>query len=240
MKKIFSLLLVFVMLFSLSISTFAATNKKDDTIKVKLCNYIDKNGKWVDSKYIEFDVEPQIIDGRTMVPIRAIAEELGYNVSWVGFSNLVGISKVVKEDDVNDYLDKYTQFKDFVYLIRQLESNNNNTAFDMVNKKHYSEVISDPNAGVLYSNNIYTVDNMLYNRERFSLETGFFVNKNVAFTELVGYQGDIRDILEYTFELDVPPQVIENRTLVPLRAAGELLGLQVEWDNKNRTVIMTA
>ncbi len=37
---------------------------------------------WVDNKYIEMDVAPTIIDGRTMVPVRAIFEALGAEVEW--------------------------------------------------------------------------------------------------------------------------------------------------------------
>ncbi len=37
---------------------------------------------WVDDKYIEMDVAPTIIDGRTMVPVRAIFEALGAEVEW--------------------------------------------------------------------------------------------------------------------------------------------------------------
>ena len=36
------------------------------------------NNKW----YFEFDVVPQIIEGRTILPLRIIAEQLGCNVEW--------------------------------------------------------------------------------------------------------------------------------------------------------------
>ncbi len=36
----------------------------------------------IDGKEIEFDVEPEIIDGRTMVPLRKIFEEIGATVKW--------------------------------------------------------------------------------------------------------------------------------------------------------------
>lgn len=38
---------------------------------------------------VEFDVPPQIIDGRTMVPMRKIFEELGSEVEWFGDSQLI-------------------------------------------------------------------------------------------------------------------------------------------------------
>ena len=36
----------------------------------------------IDGNFVKFDVKPQIIDGRTMVPIRAIFEAMGATVLW--------------------------------------------------------------------------------------------------------------------------------------------------------------
>ena len=36
----------------------------------------------IDGEYVEFDVKPQIINDRTMVPLRAIFEALGTEVDW--------------------------------------------------------------------------------------------------------------------------------------------------------------
>ena len=63
MKKIISLLLVFAML--------ALPAMASREIKVM-----------VDGRYIDFDVPPQVINSRTMVPVRAIFEELGADVEW--------------------------------------------------------------------------------------------------------------------------------------------------------------
>ncbi len=71
MKKFVSLLVALVMLFSLSATAFAGSS-----IYVML-----------DGNYIGFDVKPQVISGRTMVPIRAIFEKMGATVSWDGNSN---------------------------------------------------------------------------------------------------------------------------------------------------------
>ena len=37
----------------------------------------------VNGKVIELDVPAQIIDGRTLVPLRAVLESLGATVEWV-------------------------------------------------------------------------------------------------------------------------------------------------------------
>jgi len=60
------LLLVICVMFSICITSFAS-----DSIYVVL-----------DGTYISFDVPPQIINGRTMVPIRAIFEKMGAEVIW--------------------------------------------------------------------------------------------------------------------------------------------------------------
>ncbi len=64
-KTIFSLLFSSIFAVSTIVSSFAAG------ISIKI------NGKVIDS-----DVEPQIIEGRTMVPVRAIFEGVGAEVSW--------------------------------------------------------------------------------------------------------------------------------------------------------------
>ncbi|MBQ7901830.1 MAG: SurA N-terminal domain-containing protein, partial [Clostridia bacterium] len=38
----------------------------------------------LDGEYVQFDVQPTIIDGRTLVPMRAIFEALGAQVEWQG------------------------------------------------------------------------------------------------------------------------------------------------------------
>ena len=37
----------------------------------------------------------------------------------------------------------------------------------------------------------------------------------------------------------VKPEIVKDRTLIPLRAVSETLGAQVEWDEENKTVTVT-
>lgn len=247
MRKIISLLLCLILVFSMTIPTFAESN--DETIKVKLCNYTDVNGKWVGEKYIKFDVEPQIIDGRTMVPIRAVAEELGYKVDWVDNNGikLVTIFKELGEPnmkDMNTYLDKYAQYKDCVYLFRQLDKGKNPTSFKYFDSSFSIDVSKPKKVGVEYSTGLLkSIDDILYNCDRTTIEAGFYVKSSTnhkAYVDLVGWEKNYRHVKEYAFSLDVDPTIIKGRTLIPLRAAGELLGLKVDWNNKTRTVIITA
>ena len=66
MKKFIALVLLVVLGAFLSPATFA-----NDTIFVT-----------IDGNYVWFDTEPQIISGRTMVPIRGIFEYMGATVEW--------------------------------------------------------------------------------------------------------------------------------------------------------------
>lgn len=66
MKKILFAIITIALSFSLYTTALA-----DDNIKVIL------NGE-----YVQFDAEPFIEDGRTLVPIRAITEAMGCNVEW--------------------------------------------------------------------------------------------------------------------------------------------------------------
>lgn len=112
------------------------------TVKVKL-----------DSTYLTFDVAPQIIEGRTMVPLRAIFEALGAEVKW---------------DDA-------------------------------------TKTVSATRDGV-----------------------------NVALT--IGKNEMQKDT--QTVTLDVPAQIVDSRTLVPVRAISEAFECDVNWDADNRTVLI--
>ena len=71
LKRITVIILAMVLL----LNTFATVSANTNDIKVLL-----------DGQQIIFDVQPQIINGRTMVPMRKIFEALGATVSWDGAS----------------------------------------------------------------------------------------------------------------------------------------------------------
>ena len=105
----------------------------------------------IDGNYIKFDVQPQIINGRTLVPMRKIFEELGATVDW----------------------DDSTQ----------------------------TAIGTKDNTVVKFTINDYT----MYKNE--SAKT-----------------------------LDVPAQLINGRTLIPLRAVSEAFDCQVGWDGNDSIV----
>ena len=138
-KRLLRLLLTFAVM----ISMFTTNVMAKDEITVLL------NGE-----KLEFDVPPQLISSRTMVPMRKIFEEMGASVEWDGTTQTV------------------TATKDEIIVVMQIDSN------------------------------IILVNNR-----------------------------------EITF--DVPPMLIDSRTLVPARAVAESLNALVDWDNTTRTVIIT-
>lgn len=110
---------------------------------------------FVNGSKITFDVQPQIIEGRTMVPIRFVADSLGASVTWDNAEKTVTI------------------FKGGNWITLQ------------ISKKSM-------------------------------------------------------DINGKTIALDVAPVILDNRTLVPLRAIAEGLSVKVTWDKKSYAVMMTA
>ena len=46
----------------------------------------------LDGVSLQFDVPPQLVNSRTLVPVRAVAESLNINVRWDSDSNAVIIS----------------------------------------------------------------------------------------------------------------------------------------------------
>ena len=110
---------------------------------------------------LEFDVPPQIIDDRTLVPLRAIFEAFGASVEWI-------------ETD------------------------------QMILASYDSKLLS-----------------MVIGKQEFVLT-------NAATGEKAGVQ------------LDVPAQIVNDRTLVPLRAIAESLSAEVNWNEADQTVSITS
>ena len=57
----------------------------------------------INGKALQTDVPPQIIDGRTMVPIRVVGEALGAHVAWDGTSRTVSVQKELHKEEASDF-----------------------------------------------------------------------------------------------------------------------------------------
>lgn len=158
MKKIFTFFSIMIFTLCLGLNVFAS----NDWVNLKLTydgkvhNYsAQKIYITIDSKPIEkFNMEPVIIDGRTLVPVRDIFEEMDAEILW------------------NDKDREVTIKKDDNTIVFKIDSN---------------EAIKN------------SID---------------------------------------VIKLDVPAKIINNYTMVPLRAISDSIGYNVEWDNNIRTVII--
>ena len=112
----------------------------------------------VNDKYVGFDQKPEIVNGRTLVPVRAIFESMGITVNWDGATRTVSASRGA-------------------------------TSITMV------------------------------------------IDTNVINKTVNGKKTSV--------EIDVPAQILGDRTMVPARAVSESFGASVKWDALTRTVIIT-
>jgi len=78
---------------------------------------------FVNGKEIYSDVPPQIINGRTMVPIRVIAENLGANVDWNDATGAVDIKWNKKEGLINAITEMLKNDPDFINALQAIIEN---------------------------------------------------------------------------------------------------------------------
>ena len=122
----------------------------------------------LDGEHLQFDVPPQMINNRTMVPVRAIFEALGMEIEWQPELQTIWATR-----------------GDFAIFM----------------------AIGDTEMRV----------------------------GTVRYT--APPRGGRAQLFEsFSIELDVPPVIVNNRTLVPLRAISESMGATVDWDGGTRTV----
>lgn len=194
-----------------------------EPVKVILKGYTDAQGSFVKSREVNFDVEPQIIDSRTMLPVRAITEELGYTVDWNADERKITITGVFGSDDIEDKASnsasQYLRTSDVFLKLDSGES------YDNISNYHYQGSFRPALIDVIESNKV-TVEEVLY------------IDNNKA-TVRVSKYGET-DGFYFDYTMDVPPQIVDNRTLIPVRAVVEMLGLQVDWDDSTRTVSIIA
>lgn len=129
-----------------------------DTIKIK-----------IDGEYVFPDSEPQIVNDRTLCPIRVVAEKLGYKVDWDG-----------------------------------------ETA---------SAVITDGKTTL-----------------RIKIGTNVIEKTALTYDEELGMDVTKTEVIT----CDVASQIINDRTYLPLRAVGEALGCNVDWEGTTRTVVIVS
>ncbi|MBE7053555.1 MAG: copper amine oxidase N-terminal domain-containing protein [Ruminococcaceae bacterium] len=92
-------------------ATKTATGTKDGKeIKIAIDNTVAK----VDGKEVKLDVPAQIINSRTLVPVRFISESLGASVAWNGETKTVTITSAKVEEKVL-YAENFDNKASFTY-----------------------------------------------------------------------------------------------------------------------------
>ena len=84
------------------------------------------------------------------------------------------------------------------------------------------------------------IDYLLYNTEEVEIATTLFTDGDFCNVSLNAWENQYNYFYTYQFTLDVEPKIINGRTMVPVRAASELLGLKVDWNGDTNTVTITA
>ena len=253
MRRILSLLLCLVMLFSLTVPTFAA----ERPIRIKLCNYTDPSDNWVgekwviskndvkafkkehpNAKYIVSDTEAVIKKERTMVPVRVIAEELGYEVTWNYGNYDINLTRFSSNSSGYNsygykYYKNYNQFSKFINLFYRLEGGK------VDRFKDFHTFSTTYNAPI-------SIGGMTKRAEMFVYSIDFNIGEKKGYIEMVadtfdGYDLSRQHFARATYTIDSPAYIDkQNRTMIPLRAMGEMMGLSVSWDNANRVVTISA
>ncbi|GAE92433.1 transporter [Gracilibacillus boraciitolerans JCM 21714] len=141
----------------------------------------------------------------------------GFIFSLFLFLSLLYSSTVSAQEDIKVILDnEQIQFTDVKPIIKE-----GRTLIPV------RKVFTEAGASVIWQENIRTV--------RIHLGENTIV-MSIGNTHV---QKQVNNIIKY-YPTDVPSQIINNRTYIPLRVTCELLGYTVGWDYANRTVSLSS
>lgn len=184
-------------------STQKITAQKEN-IEIEL--HIGNNKSSVNGKEIMLDVPAMILNGRTMVPTRFIAESLGMEVTWVGNTSTVSVidrhKKAVSNNDKNEKI-KYSishskdsfldlEIIDDILMLNSKASSKykwawiriEDTISDKRLKERFVEIGKDGRYSFTsnlsgFNNGVYKIE-VYYGVDRFSKFTSFYW-KNIFF-----------------------------------------------------------
>lgn len=158
---------------------------------------IGKANMTVDGAQQEIDpgkgTSPVVINGRTMVPIRAVIEAMGGTVEWVAAEQRIDIKLAADDAPADRVAD---------------DAPADRVADDAPADRVADDAPTDRMPGD-------------------GLNLQLWVNKTAA--DLNGNQ----------LKMDVPPTVVNGRTLVPLRFVSENLGCRVDWDRSTHKITIS-
>lgn len=191
MKKVISILVLIAIVF-----TSAAFSSSNYFEGLPVVNFL------IDGKTVASDVPAVILNGRTMVPVRVISENLGANVNWNNNTYTVEISKPQTDaDQTNDIL-LLKEYGEIANVFNTLD--NMYTTFNLVNDAYWL-VIDYSNA----SNEVELLDRLVtnheYTGERYNIalervntlkETLIFSSNEVAIASMYDILDDYYTALE--------------------------------------------
>ena len=208
MKKGILFILVVVVIISTAVMSYASNNVSNITLQ------IGNTTATVYGKQAVLDAAPVIIDGRTMVPIRFIAESLNCTVDWDAENKAVTILQYKNfgfSGAVSGEADTVSGVPDTV-----------SEGFAEGFSGAVSEGVSENNFGkriiLQIGKNAVAVDGITYDTVT-TYQKGF-------------------DLLKSTnaVQIDAAPVIINGRTMVPIRVIAENLNCKVDWDAQSKTV----
>lgn len=211
MKKGILFILVVVVI-STAVMSYASNNASNITLQ------IGNTTATVYGKQAVLDAAPVIIDGRTMVPIRFIAESLDCTVDWDAQNKTVTI----------------LQYKNFGF------SGAVSGGADTVSVGFSDGVSGGVSGGVSEGFSDGVSDEIISNwGKRVILQIG----KNAVAVDDITYDTVTTypkgfDLLKSTnaVQIDAAPVIINGRTMVPIRVIAENLNCKVDWDAQSKTV----
>ncbi|NPV90062.1 MAG: copper amine oxidase N-terminal domain-containing protein [Firmicutes bacterium] len=173
MKRKISLLLLAFLLVSLA---FIPSAQADREIQV-----------YVDGKPLHPDVPPMIVDGRTLVPLRAVAESLGCRVSWNENLGLVDIKSEFNQDYTLDSIpiDGPEDFKQVIIeALSKMDSTTKNYVISYIKEINTNTLpfIVNPNGKAYMSRNGFCSFNIsFFNQSKDKVSHNELVFGNLGF-----------------------------------------------------------
>lgn len=173
--------------------------------------WIDEYEMWTENGYITLDVSPQILNDRTLVPVRAISESMGAKVDWDGELKLVDIHYYppYSGTTTSDYY--YKNQSDIVNFGNILSDNPYWAGEDEYCCYYYSY---DENSDI-----DYCIEQYLDAMENEGFDVEFIKDEGGSeFYKITGFGYEIRFINDYLLEhiqveidiVDNSQQIIEN------------------------------
>ncbi|OEF98834.1 hypothetical protein BHF71_10775 [Vulcanibacillus modesticaldus] len=258
MKKIVIVFLGFVLLMINSLVVFAEENEVSKEIVLLVgSNQSIVNGVKIQIDKDDLAIKPIIQNGRTLVPIRFIAENFDAKVVWD--ENTKGV-KIIKDQNILELMIGVPQIKKNGITI-ELDATPR-----IISGRAFLplRVIAESMGKVLfYENNLIIISDVTINydnnflsqlRKKLNSEIALLVGSNQSIVNGLRMMLDSDDYnikteiknnrtlvpirfiserfgAEVTEKLEIAPQIINGRTYVPLRATIEAIGKNIYYDN---------